>query len=77
LATLYIDQNGEPVTVECDFEGGLPAQPPHVLAEMVRIETKEYLGFAVIDTQTTRVAGKTIYERFDDEAGARAKYRFL
>jgi hypothetical protein len=77
MATLYFDQNDEPVTIEYDFEGELPAQPSHVLAEMVRIETNEYLGFAVIDTRTTRVAGKTTYERFHDEVGARAKYRFL
>jgi hypothetical protein len=54
MATLYFDRNDEPATVDYDFEGGLPAQPPYVLAEMVRIQTNEYLGFAVIDTHNPR-----------------------
>jgi hypothetical protein len=77
MAILHMGENGEPVTATYDYPGGLPAQPPHVLAEMVGIDTREYLGSAVIDTPASRVAGKIMYERFDDEAGARAKYRFL
>jgi hypothetical protein len=77
MAILYIGQNDEPLTVKYDYEGGLPAQPPSVLARMVLVGTDETLGWAVIDTKASRAAGVTIYERFENEAGARAKYRFL
>jgi hypothetical protein len=77
MAILHLGENDEPVTIEYDYLGGLPAQPAFVLAKKIRVSTDEHIGWAVIDTRTTQASARTTYESFDDEAGARAKYRFL
>lgn len=77
MAILHLGQDDQPVTVEYDFAGGLPAQPAFVLAEMIRVSTDEHAGWAVIDTRATRASGRTTYITFNNPRDARAKYRFL